>query len=149
RTKDGKPLVLTWDQLADMAKKQPGFRMPAAAQVPGADFTSAFGPRPTEANIAQLEREGAKATAQRETQIKSTAGALAAGRARHEGVMTPGTPEREAAMQRARERNQADALAALDREERAIRTRPGRRQESLDRELARIAAERLRLKGGP
>jgi hypothetical protein len=69
-------------------------------------------------------------------------------RQRREALATPGSPEREAAMQRAQERIHADQLAELDRQEQIFKTRPGMRQEARDRELARIAAERAKVKGG-
>lgn len=149
RGADGKPLLVTWDRLSEMAKNQP------SAPVPFRGSSVSMGPAPSSADLAEARHSIDEEAARQEEQTRSIAGHLASRRAQFEATMTPGTPEHEAALAGVPARQRADALADLDRQEQIIKTRPlppfeseGRRAERLkrrDAELARISAERAKL----
>ena len=129
-----------------------------------AEFVAhAAGSRLTEEQMAEIEREAdlrereaREAQGARAEQVRGTAAESAVTRARFESTMAEGTPEREAAMGRARERDatarfEAD-LDSLTHREEALRSRTlptaearraaGQRKADIDAELARIQSQR-------
>jgi len=138
---------------------------PASQPSPEAGYVAhaAGGSRLTEADIAKIEREADLREREAregqdvpETEAGPRTAALAAANARFKAIPEPGTPEREAAMERSRARQATehfqDDMSELARQETSIRSRAlatpearraaGQRQSATSTELARIQSRR-------